>query len=124
MIIRVILPWEKTSELSANSRLHWRRRAALVKAQKRAAYALALEAGWHKVSVPDGADIRVSLTFCPPPRGPVPDLDNALTAQKGALDALAAVLRVNDRRFRISIQAGDRCRDGAVIVHLEVQTDA
>ena len=120
MIIRVILPWAKTSELSANSRLHWRRRAALVKAQKRAAYALALEAGWHKVSVPDGADIRVSLTFCPPPRGPVPDLDNALTAQKGALDALAAVLRVNDRRFRISIQAGDRCRDGGVIVVMEV----
>lgn len=120
MIIRVILPWAKTSELSANSRLHWRRRAALVKAQKRAAYALALEAGWHKVSVPDGADIRVSLTFCPPPRGPVPDLDNALTAQKGALDALAAVLRVNDRRFRISIQAGDRCRDGGVIVRMEV----
>ena len=120
MIIRVILPWAKTSELSANSRLHWRRRAALVKAQKRAAYALALEAGWHKVSVPDGADIRVSLTFCPPPRGPVPDLDNALTAQKGALDALAAVLRVNDRRFRISIQAGDRCRDGGVIVEIEV----
>ena len=121
MIIRVILPWAKTSELSANSRLHWRRRAALVKAQKRAAYALALEAGWHKVSVPDGADIRVSLTFCPPPRGPVPDLDNALTAQKGALDALAAVLRVNDRRFRISIQAGDRCRDGGVIVVMEVR---
>ena len=120
MIVRVILPWAKTSEISANSRLHWRRRAALVKAQKRAAYALALEAGWHKVSVPDGADISVSLTFCPPPRGPVPDLDNALTAQKGALDALAAVLRVNDRRFRISIQAGDRCRDGAVIVQIEV----
>lgn len=120
MIIRVILPWAKTTELSANSRLHWRRRAALVKAQKRAAYALALEAGWHKVSVPDGADIRVSLTFCPPPRGPVPDLDNALTAHKGALDALAAVLRVNDRRFRISIQAGDRCRDGAVLVEIEV----
>lgn len=120
MIIRVILPWAKTSELSANSRLHWRRRAALVKAQKRAAYALALEAGWHKVSVPDGADIRVSLTFCPPSRGAAPDSDNALTAQKGALDALAAVLRVNDRRFRISIQAGDRCRDGGVIVVMEV----
>lgn len=120
MIIRVILPWTKTSDLSANSRLHWRKRHALIKAQKRAADALAREAGWHKVRIPDGADIRVSLTFCPPPRGPVPDLDNALTAQKGALDALAAVLRVNDRRFRISIQAGDRCRDGGVIVVMEV----
>ena len=120
MIIRVILPWEKTSELSANSRLHWRRRAALVKAQKRAAYALALEAGWHKVSVPDGADIRVSLTFCPPPRGPVPDLDNALTAQKGALDALAAVLGVNDRLFKIRMEMGERCLAGAVLVEIEV----
>ena len=120
MIIRVILPWEKTSELSANSRLHWRRRAALVKAQKRAAYALALEAGWHKVSVPDGADIRVSLTFCPPSRGVVPDLDNALTAQKGALDALADVLGVDDRRFKIRMEMGERCALGAVIVLVEV----
>ena len=118
---RITLPWAKTSELSANSRLHWSRKAKLIAAQKAVARGLALEAGWHKVSVPDGADIRVSLTFCPPPRGPVPDLDNALTAQKGALDALAAVLRVNDRRFRISIQAGDRCRDGAVIVEMEVR---
>lgn len=114
------MPWTKTSDLSANSRLHWRKRHALVKAQKRTADALAREAGWHKVRIPDDAKISINLTFCPPSRGPVPDLDNALTAQKGALDALAAVLGVNDRRFRISIQAGDRCRYGAVIVRMEV----
>ena len=116
---RVILPWAKTSELSANSRLHWRNRAALIKAQKRTAHALALEAGWHKVSIPDGP-IAVRLTFCPPSRGVVPDLDNALTAQKGALDALAAVLGVDDRRFAISIERGERCRDGAVLVEIDV----
>ena len=117
---RVTLPWAKTTELSANSRLHWRKRAALIKAQKRTAHALALEAGWHKVSIPDGADLRVSLTFCAPSRGAVPDIDNALTAQKGALDALADVLGVDDRRFAISIERGERCKDGAVIVQIEV----
>ena len=117
---QIKLPWTKTSDLSANSRLHWRKRHALVKAQKRAAYALALEAGWHTVSVPDGADIRVSLTFCPPSSGAAPDSDNALTAQKGALDALAAVLGVNDRRFKIRMEMGERCALGAVIVLVEV----
>ena len=116
----VILPWAKTSELSANSRLHWRKRHALVKAQKRTADALAREAGWHKVSIPDDAQISVRLTFCPPSRGAAPDLDNALTAQKGALDALADVLRVNDRRFQIRVERGDPCRDGGVIVRMEV----
>ena len=41
---RIILPWTKTSDLSANSRLHWRKRHSLVKAQKRTADALAREA--------------------------------------------------------------------------------
>lgn len=34
---------------------------------------------------------------------------------------IAAVLRVDDRRFRMQPPArGDRCKDGAVIVHVEV----
>lgn len=117
---QIKLSWTKTSDLSANSRLHWRKRHALVKAQKRTADALAREAGWHKVSIPDDAQISVRLTFCPPSRGAAPDLDNALTAQKGALDALADVLRVNDRRFQIRMEMGERCALGAVIVLVEV----
>lgn len=69
---QIKLPWTKTSDLSANSRLHWRKRHALVKAQKRTADALAREAGWHKVRIPDDAKISINLTFCPPfpRRGP------------------------------------------------------
>ena len=115
---RITLPWAKTSELSANSRLHWSRKAKLIAAQKAVARGLALEAGWHKFRI-DGP-IAVRLTFCPPSRGVVQDLDNALTAQKGALDALADVLGVDDRRFAISIERGERCRDGAVIVEMGV----
>ena len=117
---RITLPWARTSELSANSRLHWSRKAKLIAAQKAVARGLALEAGWHKFRIPADGPIAVRLTFCPPSRGVVPDLDNALTAQKGALDALADVLGVNDRRFFILIERGDRCRDGAVIVEMEV----
>ena len=117
---QIKLPWTKTSDLSANSRLHWRKRHALIKAQKRAADALAREAGWHKVRIPDDAKISINLTFCPPSRGAAPDSDNALTAQKGALDALAAVLGVNDRRFKIRMEMGERCALGAVIVLVEV----
>ena len=43
---RITLPWAKTSELSANSRLHWSRKAKLIAAQKAVARGLALEAGW------------------------------------------------------------------------------
>lgn len=117
---KITLPWAKTSDLSSNSRLHWRRRAALVRHQKDAATKIAWAHGWHTFRVPEGAQINVHLTFCPPSRGAEPDLDNALTAQKGALDALAGVLRVNDRRFRISMDRGDRSRDGSVIVVMKI----
>ncbi len=119
---RITLPWIKTSDLSANSRLHWRIKARLIKAQKATAHKLALEAGWHRITVPDGAIIEVVLIYCPPSRGGFPDDDNVTTAHKGARDALAAVLRVDDRRFRARAIPGDRCRDGAVIVDAVVVT--
>ena len=60
------------------------------------------------------------LTFCPPARGGYPDGDNVLAANKGALDALATLWGVDDRRFRIIIEHGERCQFGAVIVTAEV----
>ena len=98
---RITLPWAKTSELSANSRLHWRRKANLIAAQKAAAQGIALEAGWHKVSIPAGATLYLTLIYCPPSRVSVVDDDNIVTANKGARDALAAVLRVDDSRIKM-----------------------
>ena len=118
---QVILPWTKTSQLSANSRLHWRRKAALIKAQKATAHALALEAGWHRISIPDGAIIEVVLTYCPPSGTVYPDDDNVVTAHKGARDALAAVIGVDDRRFRARAIPGERCKQGGVIVNADVR---
>lgn len=118
---QIKLPWAKTSELSANARLHWSMRYRKVKAQKAAAAAIARAARWHLVSIPDGAEVAVTVTICPPTRGSIPDDDNVISAQKGAFDALADVLKINDRRFRLQApRRGERCRDGAIIINAEV----
>lgn len=125
MILRVIMPWAKTSELSANSRLHWRAKSKLVKSQRRTADALARKAGWHKVSIPADSDLRMTLIYCPPGGVTKVDDDNVVTANKGARDALAAVLRVDDGRMKLQAPVrGENCKNGAVIVEIEVISPA
>ena len=121
ILARVILPWAKTSDLSMNARIHWRRKHKLITEQKFVADALAREAKWHKIDVPADVPLLVTLTCCPPSRCPYPDDDNFTTAQKGALDALADVLNVNDRRFKLQpVMKGDRSKNGGVIVEIRV----
>lgn len=122
-IARIILPWAKTSEFSMNARTHWAKRHRLVKAQKGMATSIAYHEGLHRAKslIPADSDLRVTLTCCPPSRTQYPDDDNLITAQKGALDAIAAVLQVNDQRFKIQpVQKGERSKDGGVIVEIEV----
>ncbi|MFV0410616.1 MAG: hypothetical protein ACK5LJ_13285 [Paracoccus sp. (in: a-proteobacteria)] len=113
---RIILPWTKMSDLSQNSRLHWSKQRRLKKAQKHAADGLARAAGWHLIDIPDDAEIVATLTYCPPPGTVYPDDDNVVAAHKSARDALAAVLRINDSRFRSHAVPGGRCKLGAVII--------
>lgn len=121
LLPQLTLPWTKLSELSANSRLHWSKKLRKVRAQKKLATHLAQEKGFHRIRIPADAEIRVTLTFCPPSTVSSFDDDNAVTAQKGALDAIAAVLKVDDSRFRLqAVERGERCRDGGVIVVMEV----
>lgn len=121
IVARIILPWPPRA-LSPNGRpAHWAVRNKAKKAQRNAADALAREAGLHRVKVPEVATVNVTLTACPKPRGPYPDDDNLIASLKAARDAIAAVMGVDDARFRIQpVQRGDRCRDGAVLVELEV----
>ncbi|MEF9604524.1 hypothetical protein O4J55_20150, partial [Paracoccus sp. PXZ] len=67
------------------------------------------------------AELRMTLIYCPPSTVTTVDDDNVVTANKGARDALAAVLRIDDGRIKLQAPIrGDRCRDGAVIVEVEV----
>ncbi|WP_312526749.1 hypothetical protein [Paracoccus sp. (in: a-proteobacteria)] len=118
---QLTLPWAKTSELSGNSRLHWRKKYKKTAAQKKLVTYLAQEKGMHRIRVPDGALIDLTYVFCPPSNVSSFDDDNAVAAMKGARDALAAVLRIDDSRFRLQApERGERCKNGAVIVLMEV----
>lgn len=121
IVASIILPWPPRA-LSPNGRpAHWAVRNKAKKAQRDIADALAREAGLHKAKVPDGASVNVTLTACPKPRGPYPDDDNLIASLKAARDAIAAVMGVDDARFRMQpVLRGERCRDGAVRVEFEV----
>lgn len=114
------LPYAKTTDLSRNSRKHWSAQRKLDKQQKKDAFGACLEAGIHKHRPKKGDELVVTVTICPPSGVTYPDDDNALSANKAALDQIAAVLRVDDSTFRPKVERGDRCKHGAVLVNVEV----
>lgn len=115
------LPWPPRV-LSPNGRpRHWTERNKAKLAQQKAADALAREARLHLATIPDGAAIKLTATAFPKPRGPYPDDDNLTASLKAARDAIAAVMKVDDKRMQWQpVQKGERCRDGAVLVTIEV----
>ncbi len=48
---------------------------------------------------PSTMPIPVTITVYPKKSGPLPDRDNCVAACKHSLDAIAAVIGVNDRNF-------------------------
>lgn len=80
------------------------------------------EKGRSAAKLPAGSVVfRVTLTFCPPPRVSRFDFDNMGKRMKQGLDALAEALGVDDGSWLSLLQErGERCRDGAVIVCVEV----
>lgn len=121
MIARLTFPWPPRV-LSPNGRpKHWSQKNTAKLAQQKVADALAREARLHFLHMPEGATVRLTPIACPKPRGPYPDDDNLIASLKGARDAIAAVMKVDDKRFQWQpVQKGERCRDGAVIVCVEV----
>lgn len=122
-IARFTLDWVRMSDLSMNSRLHWRKKSRLVTAQRGMATAIAQEARLHfaRKQVPDAGPIFITLTCCPPSGTVYPDDDNFITVQKGALDAIAKVLGVDDSRFKVQpVRRAERSKDGGVIVEIAV----
>ena len=81
-----------------------------------------IAAGLHRITVAAGP-ISLRWIACPPSRSRRDD-DNLGLAMKAARDTIARALGVDDSLFSARVEIGDPCRDGAVIVHLEVQTDA
>ena len=101
------MPWPFPA-LWPNKRPHWSAKARATRSYRFTAKCFAL-----------GAEVGpVTLTFCPKPLGPKPDLDNCIAASKALADGLADAMGVNDRELRFTYELGDRCKDGAVIVEI------
>ena len=92
----LILPWP-SRDLHPNARVHWAKRAKAAKAAKAGAHMLALEAGWHRMQLPDGR-LHLWIDFYPPDRRRRDD-DGLLASMKAARDGIADALGIDDARF-------------------------
>ena len=113
---KIILPWP-VSPLWPNRGKggHWAAINGPRQAQRRLAWALAKEAGWRPYSGPV-VDVRMTWIACPPTKVSRFDRSNLLAACKGAEDGLADAIGVDDSLFTPTVERGERCKDGGVIV--------
>lgn len=109
----VTLPWFPR-ELHPNARPHWAKKAKAAKACRE-------RAAWETKAAGERVDregiIHVLIVFCPPDKRKR-DLDGCLSGCKAYLDGLADVLKVDDSRFRPSLDWGPVVKGGEVRIFL------
>lgn len=111
----IVLPWPP-KELSPNARMHFRAKAAAVKAYRETAYWLA-----HKADMPpfpEAGGIAVRFDFHPPDKRRR-DLDNMLASIKAGVDGIADAWGVDDQRFGFWLSREAPVKGGKIVVTLE-----
>ena len=93
----LVLPWP-SRDLHPNARVHWAKRAKAAKAARMGAWALAVEAGWQRATLPPEGRLHLWIDGYPPDRRRR-DHDGFLSSLKPHLDAIADALAVDDSRF-------------------------
>uniref|UniRef100_UPI0028B1CBB8 hypothetical protein n=1 Tax=Paracoccus sp. TaxID=267 RepID=UPI0028B1CBB8 len=116
---QIILQWP-APELWPNRQKGrpWQYSYPAKRAQVDATAQACVDAGLHRLTVADGP-ISLVLIACPPTRNRW-DGDGLEGALKAARDTIARALGVDDSRFDAYVERGDTCKDGAVIVRMEV----
>lgn len=108
MIVHLSWPHRK---LSPNARVHWAEQSRIKRAYRMEGfYAARAERDALTMASP-----LVSLTFCPPDRRRR-DLDNMIASMKSALDGIADAIGVDDHKWRLAAEIGERVKGGKVIV--------
>lgn len=105
MSLNLTLPWPPR-ELSPNFRGHWTVIAAAKRKYRTACWALTLEAAAGAFISRGDSKLQVHLVFHAPDRRHY-DLDGLLSRMKSGLDGVADALKVNDKRFRPSLDISD-----------------
>lgn len=108
----LILPWPDRI-LHPNARPNRWAKAAATKAARHHAHLLALEAGWHLVTLPEGR-LHLWVTFYPPNKRRRDD-DGLPAAFKAARDGIADALRIDDHRFISHPFLHDQVRTGGQV---------
>ena len=116
---QIKLPWPAT-ELWPNRQKGrpWTYSYPAKRAQVKATAEACIAAGLHLIT-PAPGPIRVTWIACPPSRNRW-DSDGLEGALKHQRDTIARALGVDDSRFDARVERGDPCRDGAVLVEIEV----
>lgn len=119
--MRVILSWPH-SGLSPNARLHWAKRAKLIKLARAEAAALTYDVmslGLREIRLHFRSMETIPLTVrFVPPDNRRRDRDNMVACCKAFMDGVSDALGVNDAKFRPQYQFADPCKPGRVEVEL------
>lgn len=116
---QIILPWPPTAMSPNGAKGKFWAKATAAKAYKATCWAICKERNVRPV---EAGAVEATIIFCPPTARRY-DLDNALARIKQGLDAIAEAIGVDDSQWRsITLERGERCKNGGVIVHIhEVQ---
>ena len=109
----LVLPWP-SRDLHPNARVHWGKRGKATKAARAGAHLLALEAGWHRMALPEGR-LHLWIDFYPPDRRRRDD-DGLLASMKAARDGIADALGIDDARFVSHPYLREDTRPGGEVV--------
>lgn len=118
-MLTVALPFPP-AELSPNKRLHWAKKAKIVKQYRWDCNMLIGMAWWKEGPLrrwPYDGEIPISVTFCPPDKRRR-DRDNMLASFKAGFDGIADALGVDDNRFIPTHRVGEVVKGGKVIVEI------
>lgn len=111
------LPWPD-KRLSPNARLHWSKKARVVKQAREDAAWWAIHAG---VKPSKAKSLNVVITFIPPDARRRDD-DNLIGMMKPARDGIADVIRVDDSQWSTEIRREPPKHPGSVKIQIsEVQ---
>lgn len=122
MLPSLKLPWPPSSLSPNGSQGDYRGKARAARGYKATCAAILRERGRAVQRLPEGSTVRrVTVVYCPPSRVSRYDFDNMGKRMKQAFDAIAEAIGVDDGLWQSLLQErGDKCRDGAVIVEIEV----
>lgn len=106
------LPWP-SRDLHPNSRGHWSKRAKAAKSARRAAFVLAVKAGWGGTMLKGPLYVWIDGYPADHRRR---DADGLLSSLKPWLDGIADALGIDDRRFVPCTRIRDEVRKGGEVV--------